>query len=118
MSEKQYGMVINTTRCFGCQTCVVICKVNNLVGGDAYWSRLESLDGEVPYQATGTFPNVRMSFRPVQCNHCTDPACVAACPTGAMAKDPETGGRGRCRRVHRLPVLPGRVPLRRACARR
>lgn len=91
MSEKQFAMAINTTRCFGCQTCVVICKVNNLIPGDAYWGRLESLDGEIPYQATGTFPNVRMSFRPTLCNHCDNPACVAACPAGAITKDDTTG---------------------------
>ena len=91
MSEKHYAMVINTTRCFGCQTCVVICKVNNLIPGDAYWSHVQSLDGEITYQATGTFPNVRMSFRPTLCNHCENPACLGVCPAGAIAKDSETG---------------------------
>ncbi len=27
----------------------------------------------------------------LQCRHCDEPACVGACLTGAMAKDPETG---------------------------
>jgi len=27
----------------------------------------------------------------IQCRHCEDPACVKACITGAMSKDPETG---------------------------
>ena len=30
-------------------------------------------------------------FVSLSCNHCTDPACVANCPTGAMQKDEETG---------------------------
>lgn len=86
-----YGMVIDTTRCFGCQTCNVGCKMCNQVSGDVFWSRLESLDGEVAYQATGTFPNVRMDFRPVLCNHCMVPACMEACESEAIAKDADTG---------------------------
>ena len=30
-------------------------------------------------------------FVSLACNHCTNPACVANCPTGAMQKDEETG---------------------------
>ena len=44
---KQYGMVIDTTRCMGCQTCVVACKVSNEVPGDIYWAHVEGLDGDV-----------------------------------------------------------------------
>ena len=88
---KQYGMVIDTTRCMGCQTCVVSCKVSNAIPGDLYWGRVVSNDGDTVYRPTGTFPNVRLSFRPELCNHCSNPACVAACPTGAMAKDEATG---------------------------
>ena len=88
---KQYGMVIDTSRCMGCQTCVVACKVSNDAPGDIYWGHVVSLDGEDVYRPTGTFPNVKMNFRPTLCNHCAEPACVANCPTGAMQKDPETG---------------------------
>lgn len=91
MSDKQYGMVIDTKRCFGCQTCTVSCKVCNEVVDDLYLSRVESLDGTRIYQATGTFPSCRLAFRPLLCNHCEAPACVANCPTGAMAKDEATG---------------------------
>ncbi len=30
-------------------------------------------------------------FVSLACNHCSSPACVANCPTGAMQKDEETG---------------------------
>ena len=87
---KQYGMVIDTTRCMGCQTCAVACKVSNEVPGDIYWAHVEGLDGDV-YRPTGTFPQVKMNFRPTLCNHCAEPACAANCPTGAMAKREDNG---------------------------
>lgn len=91
MTEKHYGMVIDTQHCVGCQTCTVSCKISNEVPGDAHWNHLESLDGEELYQPTGRFPRPTLAFRPMLCNHCEDPACVHNCPTGAMRKDSSTG---------------------------
>ena len=90
-NEVHYGMVIDTEHCVGCQTCTISCKISNEVPGSAHWNHLESLDGDVLYQATGTFPRTRLAFRPMLCNHCEDPACVKHCPTHAMHKDAETG---------------------------
>ncbi len=87
----QYGMVIDTTRCMGCQTCVVGCKISNEIPGELYWGWVVSNDGDRVYRPTGTFPNVKLSFRPELCNHCAEPACAAVCPTGAMQKDEVTG---------------------------
>jgi DMSO reductase iron-sulfur subunit len=86
-----YGMVIDTGRCIGCQTCVVSCKLSNEVPGEEFWSAVESLDGERIYQSTGKFPKTVLAFRPRLCNHCASPSCVANCPTGAMHKDAQTG---------------------------
>lgn len=92
MSEQvHYGMVIDTAHCVGCQTCTVSCKISNEVPDGTRWNHLESLDGDVLYQPTGSFPRPRLAFRPMLCNHCEDPACVKHCPTGAMHKDADTG---------------------------
>lgn len=87
MAKKQYGMLIDTTRCVGCQTCVISCKINYQVPEKAYWSRVETIGSKVMYQPTGKYPNPVLAFLPRLCNHCSEPACVKNCPTTAMHKD-------------------------------
>lgn len=86
-----YGMVIDTNRCFGCHSCSVACKIaNNLPEGN-WWNRVLTDGGQAMDTARGEFPNCEMSFLPVSCQHCENPACVKVCPVGATYKDPETG---------------------------
>ena len=42
-------------------------------------------------QGAGEFPNAYYFYLPRICNHCTRPACVEACPSGAMYKREEDG---------------------------
>ena len=90
----QYAFHFNSDVCTGCKTCQVACKetyklpVNNLYrkvynyqGGS--WKPTEA-GHYVPEGVFGYFVSLA-------CNHCTNPACVANCPTGAMQKDEETG---------------------------
>lgn len=86
-----YGMTIDLARCIGCQTCAVSCKsANNLPIGN-WWNRVLTEGGDSIDTASGTWPNAKMNFRPINCQHCEDPACVKVCPVGATYKDPETG---------------------------
>ncbi len=39
----------------------------------------------------GEYPNAYFFYLPRMCNHCTEPACVEACPSGAMFKREEDG---------------------------
>lgn len=91
----QYAFHFNSDVCTGCKTCQVACKetyklpVNNLYrkvlnyqGGS--WDYDDAIKAYVPNGVFGYFVSLA-------CNHCTNPACVANCPTGAMQKDEETG---------------------------
>jgi tetrathionate reductase subunit B len=82
--QVQYAMVIDTRRCIGCHACTVACKSENDVplGYSRNW---------VEYVEKGEFPNVDRSFLPRLCNHCSEPACVDVCPTGATYKREEDG---------------------------
>lgn len=90
----QYAFHLDGGICTGCKTCQVSCKetyklpvsnlyrkVYNYTGGT--WKTTEA--GH--YVPDGVFGY----FISLSCNHCTEPACVASCPTGAMQKDEDTG---------------------------
>jgi formate dehydrogenase iron-sulfur subunit len=70
---------IDLDRCVGCQACVVACKMGNERPlGSNYIVVHESVRGQMP-RLVGSFVHHR-------CFHCADAACVAVCPTGALAK--------------------------------
>ena len=89
---RRYGFVIDTTMCFGCQACVLACKVENNVSDGIRWNNLLTDGGDSPNTPGGTYPDtLHRLYYPVACQHCENPACVKVCPVGATYKDPETG---------------------------
>lgn len=75
------GFYVDMERCIGCRTCQVACKDRR----DLHMAgpRLRRVDS---YES-GAYPEVGMFHLVMSCNHCENPACTAACPTGAMYKD-------------------------------
>lgn len=82
----QYGMVIDTQRCYGCNSCAVACKLNNNLPKNVWWNTIETEGGATRDTASGTWPKNEMRFYPKSCQHCRKPLCEAACPTGATYK--------------------------------
>ena len=87
----QYGMAIDLKRCIGCHTCSVACRVANNLPNGIWWNRVMTEGGEDMDTPAGTYPNLRIRYIPVSCQHCGNPACVKVCPVGATYKDSETG---------------------------
>ena len=90
----QYGFYFDSSKCTGCKTCQVACKETHRLPLDNLYRRVYNYAGGGWTQnANGTYiPQDIFSYHvSIACNHCADPVCVANCPTGAMAKDPETG---------------------------
>lgn len=92
--SKQYGFLINTAVCTGCGTCQAACIAkNNLTDGRSFrrvkvyeigsW-RQDRMTGDWVTDITAY--GVSMS-----CNHCDEPSCADACPTGAQDKRFEDG---------------------------
>ncbi len=76
---KQYGMVIDESRCVGCMACIVACKRENNVPPENFRTRVIEI-------TKGKFPKLRTEIRAELCNHCDVAQCVTACPTGASYK--------------------------------
>lgn len=79
----RYGMAIDMTRCYGCQTCAAACKVANNLPKDLVYNRVLTIGGTSNDCAAGSYPDCTLDFLPMQCQHCDNPECVSVCPTGA-----------------------------------
>jgi anaerobic dimethyl sulfoxide reductase subunit B (iron-sulfur subunit) len=88
----RYGFHFDGTRCTGCKTCVFSCKDRNNLGlGIAYRKVYEYTGGETLAGKDGCYTTSCFSYYlSLACNHCDEPACMAACPTGAMHRDEQT----------------------------
>ncbi len=72
----QMTFYFDQSKCMGCNTCTVACKEWNGVNpGPVRWRRQNTYE-----EAGGIFSFV------MSCNHCEEPACMAACGTGAITK--------------------------------
>jgi anaerobic dimethyl sulfoxide reductase subunit B len=90
----QMAFFIDQSRCIGCFTCTVACKDwHDIPAGPVAWRRVVKTE-------KGKYPNVFLAFHTLSCLHCANPACIAACPAGAIYKREEDGivlvDRDRC----------------------
>ncbi|MBU2551789.1 MAG: 4Fe-4S dicluster domain-containing protein [Proteobacteria bacterium] len=82
--KPRWGLVIDQERCIGCEACTVACRIENRTQGRYIRVRTEGSDRkDVP---GGQFPDLRLVYLPLPCQHCQAPPCAEACPSGALVK--------------------------------
>lgn len=73
-SPHKWAMVIDQSKCIGCDLCLAACHAYNDTPPNIAWSRVE----EVEPTSEG-----KRVFRPTPCQHCEVAPCVEICPVGA-----------------------------------
>ncbi|MDP2726003.1 MAG: 4Fe-4S dicluster domain-containing protein, partial [Dehalococcoidia bacterium] len=90
--QHRWGMAVDIDRCTGCQACVAACWAENNVTLNTqdivnqfrgyYWIRVERY-------WEGTYPNLKVRFLPVPCQHCGNAPCEPVCPVYATHRTPD-----------------------------
>ena len=80
----QLGFYMIPARCVQCHACEVACKLAHNVELGPRWRRVRD-------QWSGEFPNVHNINMSTSCMHCEKPACLEACPAGAISKRDSDG---------------------------
>ena len=77
---KRNILLVDAPRCIGCFGCEAACKMEHGFPAEPRPVRV------VQVWPRGVGEDLKMSFQPTTCCHCDQPACVLACPAGAMQK--------------------------------
>ena len=73
---KKYGMAIDFSRCMGCRTCMVACKMENGTPASHFFMY-------VFRYTEGSYPSTKVRYLPRPCMHCAEAPCVTACTAKA-----------------------------------
>ena len=84
---ETYGMLIDLTRCVGCNSCALACRSANDLGDPTEIPEALAPDAYTfvePIEAVTISGETVTRYVKRQCMHCLNAACVAACPAAAM----------------------------------
>jgi formate dehydrogenase iron-sulfur subunit len=76
-NKDSYGILFDVERCIGCNACAMACKA------EFGWPEGHFIVKVNPVER-GIFPQVEKNFIRKACMHCSEAACMMACPVGAI----------------------------------
>ncbi len=86
---KAKGMLIDVTKCIGCERCVSACvEANHLDPRRADHDKAVISDGLSANRLTTVLRVAGDRFAKKACMHCLEPSCVSACLVGGLTKEP------------------------------
>lgn len=78
------AFTFDASACTGCKACQVACKDKNDLPAGLLWRRVYEVTGGTWEPRGAAWINTVFAYNvSVACHHCAEPACAAACPTGA-----------------------------------
>jgi anaerobic dimethyl sulfoxide reductase subunit B (iron-sulfur subunit) len=90
---RQLAFFFEARFCTGCHTCQIACDdARGRLGegsspAKASFRRVSEFEsGGYLREGAGIVSEVRITHRSESCRHCASPACLAACPSGAITK--------------------------------
>ena len=84
--DYHWTMSVDLDRCTGCGACVTACQAENnipIVGEDAIARGREMQWIRIEKYWEGEFPDVKLRFIPMLCQHCDAAPCETVCPVSA-----------------------------------
>jgi anaerobic dimethyl sulfoxide reductase subunit B (iron-sulfur subunit) len=84
MSNTEYLIGFDSEKCTQCHGCEVACSIWRGLDDGIHYRRVLNL-----WQ--GKYPRVKNASLSLACLHCVEPACVVACPEGAIIKRAKDG---------------------------
>ena len=75
----RYAMHIDLSKCYGCRSCMIACKVENNTSQGIHWMYVFRMEDH-------EYPDAHVWALPRPCQHCDNAPCVSVCPVGAMFK--------------------------------
>ncbi len=87
--QQQLGFLFDSSACIGCKACQTACKDKNDLPVGLNWRRIvEYSGGDWEEDGEHMVPiDVFAYYLSISCQHCAEPACMAACPTTAIGKE-------------------------------